>query len=59
MAMPKNEGIQKDASDKYKQYQKRGRDDLFIFQKTEKNRVLNINSSCNCSDHFSQLWLWF
>ena len=31
---------------------------LFIFQKTEKNRILNIHSICNYSDDiFSQLWL--
>ena len=30
---------------------KKRRYDLFIFQTTEKNRVLNIHSMCNCSDH--------
>ena len=31
---------------------KNRRYNLFIFQKTEKNRILNIHSICNCSDHF-------
>ena len=34
----KTEGIEKGDKDKYKQYQKR-RYDLFIFQKTEKNKI--------------------
>ena len=46
MTMSKNESIEKDDNDKDKQWY-----DLFIFQKTEKNWVLNINTTCNCSDH--------
>ena len=30
---------------------KKRRYNLFIFQKTEKNRILNIHSICNCSEH--------
>ena len=58
MNISKNESIKKYDNDKHKQYQKR-RYSLFIFQKTEKNSVLNIHSISNCSDHFffSQLWL--
>ena len=50
MNISKNEGIKKDDNDKHKQYQKQ-RYSLFIFQKTEKNSVLNIHSISNCSDH--------
>ena len=50
MNISKSKGIKKDDYDKHKQYQKR-RYSLFIFQKTEKNTVLNIHSISNCSDH--------
>ena len=49
--MSKNKGIEKDDNDKDKQYQKREDMIFSFFQKTEKNRVLNIHSICNCSDH--------
>ena len=49
--MSKNEGVEKDDNDKDKPYPKKGRYDLFIFQKTLENRVLNIHSICNCSDY--------
>ena len=46
--MSKNEDIEKADNDKDKQYQKAI---YFIFQKTEKNRILNIHSICNYSDY--------
>ena len=49
MTISKNEGIEKEGNGKDKQYQKNG--DKWKYQKTEKNRVLNIHSICNCSDH--------
>ena len=51
MSMSKNEGIEKDGNEKDKTISKKGRYDLFIFQKTEKNRTLNIHSICNYSNH--------
>ena len=50
MNISKSKGIKKDDNNKHKQYQKR-RYSLFIFQKTEKNSVLNIHSTSSCSDH--------
>ena len=52
MTILKNEGIEKDDYDKNKRIKKR-RNNLFIFQKTEKNTVLNIHSICKCSDNLS------
>ena len=51
MTISKNKGMQKGDNDKNKQYKKTRRYNIFIFQKTEKNKVLNIHSICNCSDH--------
>ena len=51
MKISKNEGIEKDDNDKDINNIKKRRFNLFIFQKTGKNLILNIYSKCNCSGH--------